>query len=710
MIHLSRGKFAVAVLSAILVVQVAVGSTTAFQKKSGGTSLAVPQPESLTADERVVFVEMAPVAGATAQASVVRANVEQLLDTLRLQAVVGGRLLQRFWLVQLPTVNTRAELQSAVERLRNMPGVVSVSENRRYSLHQFSDPGYTPQFALYTGASESTSNVYNSQFVRVMERTAKQTDRSVRVAVLDSGVVANGDLAGQFDVQANFVEGVPLDTQAGRLNYNAALFPNAMEPANSGPNGIEPFYHGSKVQSLINASRNTVGVAGINPDFKVSQIRVLSDTGGNSLAVMLGLVWSVDLYERFVQEDRQDTQHDFFPVLPANAKPADVINLSLGGQGTCTQFEQAAIDFVNNNTQALIVAAAGNDGLYGSTRVPSSPANCNGVISVGAATTSYGSATYSNVSPALITATLGGEGARANLLPVTDPSINANSSGFSYATGTSFSTPLVSAVLASAVKIGLLQSMSNRQAIINALKSTGYEYQDQRDFCGANTQPSNNMRPCGTILNTVEFLKTVTGEDLLAQAAPAAPSPGSSNAPPPPSTVEPDQPSVTAPDAGSEAGGQNPPESRSVQFTGTVDNVDPLSVQMTANDSAVAANTYAVSYSPDSKSFLVTVSVPGAYTLRFQADRAVQSQNYQPAAAGQSTFVSNITLDPNTRNIAVSDPTLQPSGSQAAAPAPSSSGGGGGGALRFAECLVLLLGLWGVRRARVGRSSPCSGC
>ena len=155
MIHLSFGKFAVAALSAILVVQVAVGSTTAFQKKSGGTSLAVPQPESLTADERVVFIEMAPVAGATAQTSAVRANVEQLLDTLRLQAVVGGRLLQRFWLVQLPTVNTRAELQSAVERLRNMPGVVSVSENRRYSLNQFSDPGYTNQFALYTGASES---------------------------------------------------------------------------------------------------------------------------------------------------------------------------------------------------------------------------------------------------------------------------------------------------------------------------------------------------------------------------------------------------------------------------------------------------------------------------------------------------------------------------------------------------------------------------
>ena len=69
-----------------------------------------------------------------------------------------------------------------------------------------------------------------------------------------------------------------------------------------------------------------------------------------------------------------------FAGVPANPNPAKVLNLSLGGYGPCSANEQAAIDSALARG-AIVVVAAGNDATLAS---DFSPANCKGVIAVGA--------------------------------------------------------------------------------------------------------------------------------------------------------------------------------------------------------------------------------------------------------------------------------------------------------------------------------------
>ena len=60
------------------------------------------------------------------------------------------------------------------------------------------------------------------------------------------------------------------------------------------------------------------------------------------------------------------------------ADKVSVLNMSLGGQGACSWYEQQVVDWMNEQG-VIVVAASGNDG-----GAVSSPANCNGVITVAA--------------------------------------------------------------------------------------------------------------------------------------------------------------------------------------------------------------------------------------------------------------------------------------------------------------------------------------
>ncbi len=66
--------------------------------------------------------------------------------------------------------------------------------------------------------------------------------------------------------------------------------------------------------------------------------------------------------------------------VPANQNPAKIINLSLGGFGPCDQSIQEAVDDAIAHG-AVVVVAAGNSSLEAS---DFAPANCSGVITVGA--------------------------------------------------------------------------------------------------------------------------------------------------------------------------------------------------------------------------------------------------------------------------------------------------------------------------------------
>lgn len=149
-------------------------------------------------------------------------------------------------------------------------------------------------------------------------------------------------------------------------------------------------WHGTHVASIaLAAANNAVGVAGIAPLAKLLPVRALGRCGGNDRDIADAIRWAAGGEVSGV---------------PMNEHPADVINLSLSGEGGCYGPIAFAIEEALS-LGAVIVVAAGNDETDASTR---SPASCDGVITVAAVTESGRRAVYSNYGDVVAIAAPGG--------------------------------------------------------------------------------------------------------------------------------------------------------------------------------------------------------------------------------------------------------------------------------------------------------------
>ncbi len=106
-------------------------------------------------------------------------------------------------------------------------------------------------------------------------------------------------------------------------------------------------------------------------------VRVLGVCGGTFEDVLAGVMWASGVA---------------IDGVPPNKTPAKIINLSLGGFGPCDQSMQEAVDDAMAQG-AVVVAAAGNDTLEAA---DFAPANCSGVITVGAHGSRGALTSYSN--------------------------------------------------------------------------------------------------------------------------------------------------------------------------------------------------------------------------------------------------------------------------------------------------------------------------
>lgn len=126
-------------------------------------------------------------------------------------------------------------------------------------------------------------------------------------------------------------------------------------------------WHGTNVAGTIGAlSGNGKGVTGIASGVRLLPVRILGRCGGNTADVAAGLLWAVG---------------EPVTAVPLNPNPAQVVNLSLSGSSArCPNALQTAIDIANDRG-ASVVVAAGSAGVDTRTQTP---ANCRGVIVVGA--------------------------------------------------------------------------------------------------------------------------------------------------------------------------------------------------------------------------------------------------------------------------------------------------------------------------------------
>ena len=254
------------------------------------------------------------------------------------------------------------------------------------------------------------------------------------VAVLDTGITSHSDLSANVLPGYDFIidttvsnDGNGRDSDASDpgdwVSANQCGVPHAAQPSS---------WHGTHVAGTIAAvTNNAKGVAGVAYGAKIVPVRVLGTCGGYDSDIADAIIWA---------------SGGTVSGVPANANPAEVINLSLGGSGACGTTTQNAINSAVSRGTTLVIAA-GNDNTNVSN---ASPANCSNVIAVASTTSTGARSSFSNYGSLIDIAAPGS----SILSTLNSGSTSPGSETYASYNGTSMATPHVAGVVA------LLQSVS----------------------------------------------------------------------------------------------------------------------------------------------------------------------------------------------------------------------------------------------------------
>lgn len=354
----------------------------------------------------------------------------------------------------------KAQAQAAMLKLASQAGVASVEiDHLMKPMATPNDPSYSNQWHYY----ESTAGL------NLPDAWDDSTGSGVVVAVLDTGYTEHVDLMG------NILQGYDMISDSGIANDGNGRDADARDTGDAtaanecgdGGGARSSSWHGSHVAGTVAAvSNNGVGVAGVAYDAKIVPVRVLGKCGGYTSDIADGIIWAAG---------------GSVPGVPSNANPADVINMSLGGGGSCGSTTQNAINTAVS-LGATVVVAAGNSNINASN---ANPANCNNVVTVASVGRSGSKAYYSNFGSVVDVAAPGGDqstGTSDGVLSTVNTGSGAPAGdGYAYFQGTSMAAPHVAgaAALLYAVDSGITPA-----EVESILKSTARSFPGTCSSCG----------------------------------------------------------------------------------------------------------------------------------------------------------------------------------------------------------------------------------
>jgi serine protease len=190
-------------------------------------------------------------------------------------------------------------------------------------------------------------------------------------------------------------------------------------------------------------TNNGVGVAGMTWNSYLLPVRALGKCGGYDSDIVAGMQWAAGM----------SVKDPAGNIVPVNPYPADIINLSLGGVGSCPGAYSSAITTLTS-MGVMVVASAGNEN-----GPVEAPGNCAGVLAVSGLRNVGTKVGYSSfgaqvgiAAPAGNCVTSTGACYRSidttfNLGPTT-PGANSYTDETNFNLGTSFSSPIVAGVTA----------------------------------------------------------------------------------------------------------------------------------------------------------------------------------------------------------------------------------------------------------------------
>jgi serine protease len=261
------------------------------------------------------------------------------------------------------------------------------------------------------------------------------TGAGVTVAIIDTGY------RNHIDLDSKILPGYDFISDATMGNDGNGRDSDAQDPGDwvaqnecyVGSSASNSSWHGTHVAGTVAAETNNgQGVAGVAWSANILPIRVLGKCGGYTSDIADGIIWS---------------SGGSVSGTPTNNNPAQVLNLSLGGSGSCPSTTQSAINTARANGSTVVVAAGNSN----ANAANYTPASCNGVVTVAAVNRSGDRAYYSNYGSVVDLAAPGGETSVSSngvLSTLNTGSSSPGADNYAFYQGTSMATPHIAGVAA----------------------------------------------------------------------------------------------------------------------------------------------------------------------------------------------------------------------------------------------------------------------
>jgi serine protease len=431
--------------------------------------LAASAAEATGFTDRIIVKYRIPGANAPTAASAAAADA-QLRGTDMAAARLGVQLSRLHATAlgsQVLKVDRRLSIAEATQLARDIaasdPNVEYAEPDRMlHALLTPNDTRYNEQWHYF----ESTAGI------NAPGAWDKATGSGVVVGIVDTGYRPHADLSGQILQGYDFISDTFVSQDGDGRDSDASDpgdFMNAGECGGGEPAQFEgSSWHGTHVAGTIAAkTNNSTGVAGIAFNAKIVPARVLGKCGGYTSDIADAIVW---------------VSGGSVSGVPANANPAKVINISLGGIGSCDTTTQNAINSARSRG-ANVIVAAGNENHNAS---QDTPANCSGVVTVASVNRSGGRSYFSNFGTSVEVAAPGGDmrssASNGILSTLNTGTTTPGSDTYAFYQGTSMATPHVVGVVA--LMLSAKPTLTPDQ-VLSILQSTARPFPATCSQCGS---------------------------------------------------------------------------------------------------------------------------------------------------------------------------------------------------------------------------------